>query len=95
MVRAPVERSGQAGAAVELCLVAPGRVPFGRRPSDVTAQPATFGVLLDTIVVRSVLVTALNLDLGPRIWWPSRYSRQPDVPAAEAARPADSSGGQR
>ena len=29
------------------------------------------GVLLDTMVVRSVLVTALNLDVGPRIWWPS------------------------
>ena len=28
------------------------------------------GVLLDTIVVRSVLVTALNLDIGPRLWWP-------------------------
>ncbi|HEX9031690.1 MAG TPA: MMPL family transporter [Streptosporangiaceae bacterium] len=35
-----------------------------------------FGVLLDTIVVRSVLVTALNLDLGPRIWWPSRLARE-------------------
>ena len=34
-----------------------------------------FGVLLDTIVVRSVLVTALNLDIGPRMWWPSRLSR--------------------
>jgi RND superfamily putative drug exporter len=30
-----------------------------------------FGVLLDTIVVRSILVTALNLDIGDRIWWPS------------------------
>lgn len=30
------------------------------------------GVLLDTLVVRSVLVTAINLDLGHRIWWPSR-----------------------
>ena len=28
------------------------------------------GVMLDTMVVRSVLVTALNLDLGSRIWWP-------------------------
>ncbi|CAN5550242.1 MMPL family transporter [soil metagenome] len=37
-----------------------------------------FGVLLDTIVVRSVLVTALNLDLGPRMWWPSRLSRMTD-----------------
>jgi RND superfamily putative drug exporter len=36
-----------------------------------------FGVLLDTIVVRSVLVTALNLDLGRWVWWPSRLARQP------------------
>ena len=33
------------------------------------------GVLLDTIVVRSVLVTALTVDLGRRMWWPSRLSR--------------------
>jgi RND superfamily putative drug exporter len=36
-----------------------------------------FGVLLDTIVVRSVLVTALNLDLGRWLWWPSTLYRQP------------------
>jgi len=35
-----------------------------------------FGVLLDTIIVRSVLVTALNLDLGRHMWWPSRLSRR-------------------
>jgi RND superfamily putative drug exporter len=34
-----------------------------------------FGVLLDTLVVRSILVTALNLDAGRRIWWPSRLDR--------------------
>jgi putative drug exporter of the RND superfamily len=39
------------------------------------------GVLIDTIIVRSVLVTALNLDLGDRMWWPSRLSR-PLVQAA-------------
>jgi putative drug exporter of the RND superfamily len=36
-----------------------------------------FGVLLDAIIVRSVLVTALNLDLGRWAWWPSRLYRQP------------------
>jgi RND superfamily putative drug exporter len=30
-----------------------------------------FGVLLDTLVVRSILVTALNLDIGDAIWWPN------------------------
>jgi RND superfamily putative drug exporter len=37
-----------------------------------------FGILLDTIVVRSVLVTALNLDIGRWMWWPSRLARKPD-----------------
>ena len=33
------------------------------------------GVILDTLIVRSVLVTALNLDLGSKIWWPSKLDR--------------------
>jgi RND superfamily putative drug exporter len=33
------------------------------------------GVLLDTIVVRSVLVTALTLDIGRHMWWPSALAR--------------------
>jgi putative drug exporter of the RND superfamily len=33
------------------------------------------GVLLDTIVVRSVLVTALTLDIGRHIWWPSALAK--------------------
>jgi putative drug exporter of the RND superfamily len=48
-----------------------------------------FGVLLDTLVVRSVLVTALNLDLGRWVWWPSRLARQPapeeELPSGEPA----------
>jgi RND superfamily putative drug exporter len=31
-----------------------------------------FGILLDTFVVRSILVPALVLDLGKHLWWPSR-----------------------
>ncbi len=34
-----------------------------------------FGVLLDTLIVRSVLVPALTFDIGRRVWWPSRLSR--------------------
>ncbi len=50
-----------------------------------------FGVLLDTIVVRSVLVTALNLDLGRWMWWPGRLSlgparREPGPTAVPALR---------
>jgi RND superfamily putative drug exporter len=31
-----------------------------------------FGVLLDTLVVRSILVPALVHLLGPKIWWPAK-----------------------
>ena len=34
-----------------------------------------FGVLLDTLLVRSVLVPALVALLGRRFWWPGRLSR--------------------
>jgi RND superfamily putative drug exporter len=48
-----------------------------------------FGVLLDTFVVRSVLVTALNLDVGRHIWWPSGLARREDVDLGEVqAEPA-------
>jgi RND superfamily putative drug exporter len=47
-----------------------------------------FGVLLDTIVVRSVLVTALNLDLGRWVWWPSRLAREPATEADITVEPA-------
>lgn len=35
-----------------------------------------FGVLLDTIIVRSLLVPALTLDIGRVMWWPSRIGRK-------------------
>ncbi|MGO1543856.1 MAG: MMPL family transporter [Gulosibacter sp.] len=34
-----------------------------------------FGVLLDTFVVRTLLVPALTYDIGKSIWWPSKLSR--------------------
>jgi putative drug exporter of the RND superfamily len=37
-----------------------------------------FGVLLDTFVVRSLLVPALSYDLGRVIWWPSKLWRRRD-----------------
>jgi RND superfamily putative drug exporter len=47
------------------------------------------GVMLDTLVVRLVLVTALNLDIGGRMWWPSRLARDDRVLSerAEAGEP--------
>ena len=50
-----------------------------------------FGVLLDTLVVRSLLVPALSYDIGRRIWWPSKLSRpqpgqhRPGAPAHAGA----------
>ena len=35
-----------------------------------------FGVLLDTLVVRSILVPALTFETGSRTWWPSALSRR-------------------
>jgi RND superfamily putative drug exporter len=39
------------------------------------------GVLMDTLIIRTLLVPALSMDIGRRIWWPSRLSR------AEVAAP--------
>jgi RND superfamily putative drug exporter len=39
------------------------------------------GVLLDTFVVRSLLVPALVLDTGRRSWWPSKLAREQAVSA--------------
>ena len=36
------------------------------------AFAVAFGVLLDTLLVRSLLVPALAYDIGARIWWPGR-----------------------
>jgi RND superfamily putative drug exporter len=42
------------------------------------------GVLVDTLVVRSLLVPALSYDLGDRIWWPTRSRQSTAIP--ESAR---------
>ena len=36
------------------------------------------GVLVDTFVVRSLLVPGLVHDVGPRTWWPSALARRPE-----------------
>jgi RND superfamily putative drug exporter len=43
------------------------------------------GVLLDTLVVRSILVPALTFELGERTWWPSRLARRRRLPSAAPA----------
>lgn len=55
-------------------------------------QPAlivAFVVLLDTFLVRTVLMPALAYDLGPRSWWPVRLKAdQVAAPGQAAATPA-------
>ncbi|MGW5667609.1 MMPL family transporter [Micromonospora sp. NPDC003776] len=43
------------------------------------------GILLDTFLVRSLLIPALTLDLGARTWWPGRPSRRPSRPTPPPA----------
>jgi RND superfamily putative drug exporter len=50
-----------------------------------------FGVLVDTILVRSALVPALAIDIGPNLWWPSSLVARSRAatssgPSAEARR---------
>ena len=50
------------------------------------AFTVAFGVLLDTLIVRTLLVPALFTDVGRLIWWPGKLARVRD--AAIAAGPA-------
>ena len=48
-----------------------------------------FGVLLDTFLVRSVLVPALVELIGPRVWWPSALAREEDEPTGPERIPVE------
>ncbi|MGQ5263670.1 MMPL family transporter [Micromonospora sp. ZYX-F-536] len=51
-------------------------------PSVQTAVIIGVGVLLDTFLIRSLLVPALALHIGPRTWWPSALARPRIRPVA-------------
>ncbi|GAA3775019.1 MMPL family transporter [Plantactinospora mayteni] len=51
-------------------------------PSVQTGVIVAVGVLIDTFLVRSLLVPALALSVGPATWWPGRLSRRPAAPPA-------------
>ena len=36
----------------------------------------SFGVLLDTLIIRSLLVPSVTLEIGKKMWWPSRISKK-------------------
>jgi len=38
-----------------------------------------FGVLLDTLIVRSLLVPALSLQIDRTLWWPSALAKKEDA----------------
>jgi len=51
-----------------------------------------FGVLLDTFIVRSVLVPALVLGMGPKVWLPSRLAHDDGPPDGQASPPPEAPG---
>ncbi|CAL9644739.1 hypothetical protein SUDANB126_06455 [Streptomyces sp. enrichment culture] len=76
VLRGPV---GTGGAITSAGVVpAAAFAALGVVPPAFLAQIAlivAFGVLLDALVVRALLVPALALDLGPVAWWPGRLAR--------------------
>ncbi|HEU5063812.1 MAG TPA: MMPL family transporter [Solirubrobacterales bacterium] len=46
-----------------------------------------FGVLLDTFLVRSVLVPALAISIGDKFWWPSSLSHPDKTPQQQPPSP--------
>jgi RND superfamily putative drug exporter len=45
------------------------------------------GVLIDTFIIRSLLVTGLTLDVGRWMWWPNKMARQRDSDFEDVAQP--------
>ncbi len=87
-----------AGLVLAATFGALSRLPYV--PVAQVGSAIAIGVLLDTLLVRTVLVPASLLALGERSWWPSTSagrvssgssgsgSRSPVAPAAEAGRSA-------
>lgn len=66
---------------------------LGTLPLTFTAElgfAVAVGVIIDTIIVRAILVTSLTLDIGRWMWWPHSLHRKHDVEPEEiiAGQPA-------
>ena len=72
-----------AGLVLAATFAVLGTIPFVFLVEIGTA--VALGVILDTWIVRAILVTALNLDLGRMIWWPSKLDRGDEESPIEAA----------
>ena len=68
-----------AGVVLAATFAALGVLPLV--PSVQTGVIIAVGVLIDTLLVRSLLIPALAIHIGPRTWWPGRLAR----PAVERA----------
>jgi RND superfamily putative drug exporter len=76
-VHVAVARTGGVITSAGLILAATFAV-LGVLPLVVLAEvgfTVAFGILLDTFLVRSVLVPALCFDIGAKVWWPSSLAR--------------------
>jgi putative drug exporter of the RND superfamily len=59
---------------------------LGTLPLTFTAElgfAVAVGVIIDTIIVRAVLVTSLTQDIGRFMWWPHKLSQKRDVELEE------------
>ncbi|MFL6142502.1 MAG: MMPL family transporter [Labedaea sp.] len=59
---------------------------LGTLPLTFTAElgfAVAVGVVIDTIIVRAILVTSLTLDIGRWMWWPHKLSAKRDVEPEE------------
>ncbi|MEV7810949.1 MMPL family transporter [Streptomyces flaveolus] len=84
-----------AGAVLAATFAALGVIPLAFLVQ--IAFIVAFGVLLDTLVVRSLLVPALVRDAGDRVWWPTRpgSGRQEETSPAVAGAGVPSRTGRR
>jgi RND superfamily putative drug exporter len=56
-------------------------------PSVQNAVVVSVGVLLDTFLIRCLLVPALALSIGPAVWWPGRLGRRGGTSGGVAMEP--------